>query len=367
MFIRNLSPTVKTGLILAGGALLLGLVYHLSGVIAPFLVSLVLAYILNPTVRVFERRGIPRAWAVLMIYILGFVIGILVIVPVTFTIAAEGSELAQKLSQLDVRQIAGDYHTSLREMYAKYADVPWLTDWVNGSVDAEKIRELAARAFIGAKDTTVTLSQKLFNLLMSAFTGAMDLLLIPLLTFYMLVDLDLIWQRFLLFVPPLYRDSTLRITGDIDRLLSSFLRGQLICALVFALLTTFGLWLAGLPFAFLLGPIAGVGNMIPYLGGLVSIVLATIVALATTGASTATAVTLVKAGIALAIIQTIDGFLVQPRVMEENLGIHPLTIMLALVIGGSVFGFLGMLLAIPATCVVMVLSRELYHELYDTP
>jgi len=365
MYLRNLPPAVKNGLILVCGIILLWLIYMLSSVIAPFLFSLVLAYILNPTVRLLERRGIPRAWAVLIIYILGFILGILVIIPVTFTIAAEGNELAQRLSQLDMRQIAGDYHASLQSLYEKYAATPWISDWVNGSVDAEKIRELAAKAFLGAKDMTVSLSQKLFNLLMSAFSGVMDLFLIPLLTFYMLVDLDLLWQRFILVVPPMYRDSTLRITGDIDRLLSSFLRGQLICAFAFAILTTLGLWISGLPFSFLLGPIAGIGNMIPYLGGLVTIVLAAIVALATTGASAATALSLLKAGIALAVIQGIDGFVVQPRVMEENLGMHPLTIMLALVIGGSVFGFLGMLLAIPTTCILMILSRELYHELYD--
>lgn len=366
MYLRDLPPTVKNGLILVGGIVLLWLIYMLSSVIAPFLFSLVLAYILNPTVRILERRRVPRAWAVLIIYITGFIIGILVIVPVIFTIAAEGHELATRLGRLDMRQIAGDYHASLRSLYDRYAAAPWLTDWVNGSVDAERIRELAANAFVTAKDLTVSMSQQLFTVLISAFSGVMGLVLIPLLTFYMLVDLDLLWNQFTLLIPPIYRDSTLRIAGDIDKLLSALLRGQLICAFAFALLMTLGLWLAGLPFAFLLGPIAGVGNMIPYLGGLITVVLATLVALATTGASWATAVTLLKAGIALAIVQGLDGFVIQPKVMEDSLGIHPLTVMLSLVIGGSVFGFVGMLLAIPATCILKVLSRELYHELYDT-
>ncbi|HNW34561.1 MAG TPA: AI-2E family transporter [Candidatus Ozemobacteraceae bacterium] len=366
MYLRDLSPSVKNGLILVCGIILLWLVYLLSSVIAPFLFSLVLAYILNPLVRGLEHRGVPRAWAVLLIYISGFTIGILVIIPILFTIVAEGHDLATRLGQLDVRQIVGDYHTSLRSLYDRYAAVPWVNDWLNGLDYSEKIRELATKAFLNAKDVVLGLSQKLFTLLLSAFSGAMDLILIPLLTFYMLVDLDLLWHQLTRLVPPMYRDSTTRIAEDIDKQLNALLRGQLICAFAFALLTTIGLWLSGLPFAFLLGPIAGVGNMIPYLGGLVTIVLATLVTLATTGASSATVFALIKAGIALAIVQGLDGFLIQPKVMGDNLGLHPLAVMLAVVIGGSVFGLIGMFLAIPVTCILKVLSRELYHELYDT-
>ncbi len=365
MYLRDLPTWAKNGLIISGGVALLWLIYMLSAVIAPFLFSLVLAYILNPIVRILERRSIPRAWAVLIMYIAGFIIGVLVIVPVLFTIVAEGHELAARLGRLDVRQIAGDYHASLRALYDRYAAIPWLNDWVNGSVDPEKIRELAAKAFVSTKDLTISLFQQIFGIFVSAFSGVMGMILIPLLTFYMLVDLDLIWQQFTKLVPPMYRDSTLRIASDIDKLLNALLRGQLVCAFAFALLMTFGLWLSGLPFAFLLGPIAGIGNLIPYLGGLVTVILATLVALATTGASWATAATLAKAGVALAVVQGLDGFVVQPKVMEGSIGMHPLTVMLALVIGGSVFGFIGMLLAIPATCILKVLSNELYHELYD--
>ena len=125
------------------------------------------------------------------------------------------------------------------------------------------------------------------------------------------------------------------------------------------------LWLVGLNFAVLLGPIAGLANTIPYLGGLLTFFLATIVAIWQFGFSTSLAWHMLWLLIGLGIVQVIDGFILQPKVIGENAGLHPLVIMLALVIAGSLFGILGMVLAVPITVILKVLTSELYHELYD--
>jgi len=194
----------------------------------------------------------------------------------------------------------------------------------------------------------------------------MGLALLPLLTFYLLVDLDLLYERLLLLIPPVYRPSAERIARDIDAILSAFLRGQILSCLCFATLMTIVLELAGLRFALLLGPLAGVGNLVPYLGGLVTVILSTLVAFVQHGFTGDALSTLVIIGLGLAVVQALDGFVIQPKVIGENVGLHPVIVIVALIVGGSLYGILGMVIALPLTCILKVLSRELYAELYET-
>ncbi len=134
---------------------------------------------------------------------------------------------------------------------------------------------------------------------------------------------------------------------------------------LFAALISVGLWLAGLPFAILLGPVAGAANLVPYLGGLSTVVLSLLIAATQFGLTEVCVWTMVKVAIVLSIVQAIDGFVLAPTVIGGTAGLHPLAVMLALVVGASLFGFLGMILAVPATCILKVVLGELYHELYD--
>ncbi len=365
MFIRELSPTVKHGLILSGAVLGAIIMYFLSGAIAPFLVSLVVAYVLNPLVRLLEGKNVPRPYAVLTLYVAGLLLGILIVIPLSVTIVSQTSDLVNRLSQLDVNQITNDYKAMGKGIYEKYSQIPWVKEYLEVSVNSEKFQELAARVVVFAKDLLVTLIKSVFGFFFSAFSSVLSVFLIPLFTFYILVDLDLLYGKAILLIPAAYRESILRLFGEIDRHLESLLRGQFILCLIFAALMTVGLWISGLHFALLLGPLSGIANMVPYLGGLVTVGLSILVALGQSGLSTGFLSMMLKVGITLAVIQGIDGFFLQPRIIGENVGLHPLAIMLALIIGGSIYGLFGMLVAVPMTCILKVLSRELYHELYD--
>lgn len=365
MFIRQLPSAAKNILILVTGVFSLWGIYLLAGVIAPFLFSIVVAYILNPIVRLLESRKIPRPWAVLTLFIVGILIGVLVLVPLGLNIASQIHDLVVKLSTLDVKKLTNEYKIAANTLYERYSQIPWVKNYLETLVVSEKLHELAAQAVVVLKDLTINVIQKVFSVLISAFSGVLGVFLIPLFTFYILVDLDLFYKNTILLIPPVYRDSVIRIFNDIDTLLGSLLRGQLISAIIFASLMSCGLWISGLNFALLLGPIAGIANLIPYLGGLVTIVLSALTALSQFGPSNELVVTLIKVFATLAVIQTFDGFFLQPKVIGENVGLHPVAIMLALIIGGRVFGFLGMLVAVPVTCILKVVSRELYHELYD--
>ena len=365
MFIRELPVQVKNGMILAGILVGLTLAWLLAGIIAPVLVSLVLAYILNPIVRFLEARRLPRPWAVLTLYIIGFLLGIVILIPFVLQILSEGSDLAGRLSVINVDQLTLEYKNQLRDFYLQHSQIPWLQPYLEMSFSSEKVQDLAARAVVLLKDLSLQVARKVFGFVFSAFSGVASLMLLPLLTFYILVDLDLVYQRGLMLVPPIYRPSVDRIGRDIDTILSAFLRGQILSCLIFGSLMTLALSICDLRFAVLLGPFAGLANLVPYLGGAVTVVLAAAIAVSQVGLGAPWIFLMIKVAIALAVVQGIDGFLIQPKVIGENVGLHPVIVILALIIGGSLFGFLGMLLSVPATCILKVLSAELYAELYE--
>lgn len=365
MFIRELPATAKNVLILLGGMIALWLIWSLSDVIAPFLVSLVLAYILNPLIHAARYLYLPRPWAVLALFVLGLGLAIVILIPLGLHIVSEGHELTSRLQTVDVQQMTNQYKTKFQELYDRYAQIPWVSEYLGLAWNNDRVRELAAKAVIVVKDVFMGVAHKVFFWVTAAFSGVMGLFLIPLLTFYMLLDLELLFAQGILLVPPVYRESVERILTEIDSLLNSYVRGQIVSCLIFATLATCGLWLSGLPFAVLLGPMAGIANLIPYLGGFVTVVCSVLVAVIQAGLTWEFVVLMIKVAIALSIVQAVDGFVVQPKIVSDSVGLHPLIVILALIIGGSLFGLLGMLLSVPVTCVLKVLSRELYHELYD--
>ncbi len=364
-FLASLPASVKNGLIMVGFVILAICLYYLSGVIAPFLVSLVIAYILNPFVRRLVQRNVPRPWAVFVVFLVGFTVFILFVVPFTFTMIAEAGDLVAGLGNLDVKKLADNYKTLGLDFYAKFSNYPQVKSYIDDFVQSDRLRELAAQGVIFVKDGAVNAFKKVFNFVGGAFSGMFNVIFIPILVFYILLDMDEIYAGFKMLIPRDYRPRTLLILGRLDEQLSSLLRGQLLANSIFAVLMTFAIWFSGLNFFFFLGLFAGIANFIPYLGGLFTVIFALLLAITQFGFSSALLATMIKIAIAVAVIQSIDGWYLQPYVVGENAGLHPLTVMLALTIAGSLAGIPGMVLAVPATVILKVLGRELYHELYD--
>jgi predicted PurR-regulated permease PerM len=363
--LKNLSPNVKNILILIGFIITGVFVYYLSPVIAPFLISVVLAYVLNPVVRTFVARKIPRPWAVLIIFVMGLLIFTVFVVPLSLSVVSEAGEMINKLGRMDVSKLANNLKDLSHELYEKTSDYPVISNYIQEFVNGEKLREFAAYGVVWTKDGTVTAFKRLLSFLGSAFSGMLNMFLIPILVFYVLLDMDEIFNSFRLLIPPDYRKRTLEIVTKIDKQLNALLRGQVFANTIFAILMTLGLWLSGLNFFLFVGPLSGVANFIPYLGGLFTVILAVFIALAQVGVSKALLALLLKVVIAIAIVQTIDGWYLQPNVVGENAGLHPLIVMLALAIAASLAGIPGMLLAVPVTVILKVLGKELYDELYD--
>ncbi|HOI90679.1 MAG TPA: AI-2E family transporter [Candidatus Rifleibacterium sp.] len=364
-FLKSLPASVKNWLILTGFVVAGVGVYYLANVIAPFLVSLVVAYILNPVVRKLVERKVPRPWAVLSVFLACFAVFVLFIVPFTLTMVSEAGDLVIKLSNLDVKKLADNYKVLGLDFYEKFSSYPYVKTYLDEFVQSDRVRELAAQGVILVKDGAVTTFKKVFGFLGGAFSGMFNMFLIPILVFYILLDMDEMYADFKMLIPHDYRPRTLDVLRKLDEQLSSLLRGQVLANSIFAGLMIVGIWFSGLHFFLFLGLFAGIANFIPYLGGLFTVILALLLAIAQFGFSGMLLTAMGKVAVAVLIIQSIDGWYLQPYVVGENAGLHPLTVMLALTIAGSLGGIPGMVLAVPATVILKVFGRELYHELYD--
>ncbi|MGI6226820.1 MAG: AI-2E family transporter, partial [Peptococcales bacterium] len=181
------------------------------------------------------------------------------------------------------------------------------------------------------------------------FTKIIDLILAPILAFYLLKDFDNIKDGILQLIPADYRKDLINLGQQMDKVLKNFFRGHLIVALIVGLLTTIGLSWVGMEFALVLGLVAGVFNIIPYFGPLFGIIPAVSLALLESKKK-ALLVFLV-----MTLIQQVEGNIVTPKIMGKSVGLHPLIIILVLLAGGHLFGIVGMIFAVPVTGIIKVL------------
>ena len=204
--------------------------------------------------------------------------------------------------------------------------------------------------------------------LRSAATVAGYVILTPVLTFYLLRDYDRILARLRELLPRGREAAVVEFARDYDVLLSRYLRGQLTVALIIGVMTSTLLFVVQFPYAFLLGALAGVMGLIPFLGLVLSLIPAVIVALV----SGSVLVSLVKVAVVYTLVQILDGGVISPRIVGDSVGLHPVWIVLALSVGGFFFGFVGILISVPVAVGVKLaavrgLERYRRSELYRSP
>jgi predicted PurR-regulated permease PerM len=178
--------------------------------------------------------------------------------------------------------------------------------------------------------------------------------LTPVLTIYLLVDFDRLVDRAKALIPRDKRDKWLPFMAEYDFLLSRYLRGQMLAALIAGVLTWIGLWALGFPYPAVVGVVAGVFNLVPYLGLVVSTIPAIIISLL----SGNIIASLLKAAAVFGVVQTLDGSVIGPRIVGGSVGLHPVWVILALAVGSFFFGFVGLLLAMPAAVFLKLIVRD---------
>ena len=327
---------------------LLWLLYLLGPVLTPFLAGAMLAYILNPGVEWLCRRkcwpGVtwPRSLAAVVVIVLVVLAGVLLVLILVPLFTKQVNELSQRVPA---------FLTHLNTQLA-----PKLREWFGLSVqlDAQSIKQFLSEHWQSAEGIIPKLlsSLKLGGLALAGLLGT--LLLIPLVLFYLLVEWNGLIQRIDRFVPRRYSKQVRSIARDIDLVLAEFLRGQLAVMGILAAYYAIGLWLGGLEFALPIGIITGLLVFVPYLGFATGLMLALMVAVLQFDGSQGLVIVAVVFGAG----QVLEGFFLTPKIVGERIGLHPLAVVFALLAFGQVFGFTGVLLALPASAALLVALRR---------
>lgn len=318
----------------------IGLLWLFSGILLPFIMGMALAYLLDPLADWLERVGMNRLWATITILIFSlivFTIALFVIIPVLVSqlagfierlpaYVARLQELSGKLFQSRIGQFlgAGDPNLAVEDI------VRQATGWLG---------TLMGSLFAGGR----------------AILGIVSLFVItPVVAFYLLYDWDRMIARIDDWMPRDHLETVRQIARDIDKAMAGFIRGQGSVCLVLGLFYAISLSVVGLNFGFLIGSVAGLISFIPYVGSIVGFVLSVGVALVQFWPDWIWVV--VVAGI-FVVGQLVEGNILQPKLVGSSVGVHPVWLMFALFAFGSLFGFVGMLIAVPATAAIGVLVR----------
>ena len=371
------NPWVQALGVLLGLALACLIAYVLSPVLAPLLIALFTAYILDPVVDVMERRKVRRSITIAGLAFVGFLL--LVMIPLYFIpdvvheadqlIKAASSGAKQNMSSgwmshlvdklpLDtfVRQM-GLVDPSVETYNAREVFAKWVGEWVKSNA-LGFLRSYGGQLLAAGAVAGMTAAQ-FFSSVWQWIGGMAELIgriaLFGVVAAYLLHDFDGITAAAADLVPPRRRARIFDLVGKIDLQLRSFFRGQLIvCACLGAMYAT-GLFISGVPFGVLLGILGGAASFIPYLGMALTIIPAILLALLQHGIDWHVIGVLVTFGVA----QTIESMVLTPRIVGEQVGLGPVWVILAIMVFGSLLGFVGLLLAVPIAAVLKVVITEL--------
>lgn len=321
---------------------LLVVLYSLSQVLIPFLCAAILAYILNPGVDWLSRHRWPRWLAVLsMITILMtlIIVLLLVILPV---LQKELFQLQQKLPELVTR--LNNYLT------------PKLNHWLSGSIriDGDWLRQLISQR-LGNQDfvSGVLSSLRIGGMAILGVLG--NLILIPMVLFYLLIDWHLLLKKIQGAIPRAWYPKTMKMFAETDDLLAQFLRGQLWVMILLAMYYSITLSIAGFEVALPVGIFTGLLVFVPYLGYAIGLLLAIIAA----ALQYSDWYGLIAVAVIYGFGQLLESFILTPRLVGQRIGLHPLAVIFALLAFGQWFGFFGILLALPASAALLVGLRHL--------
>ena len=332
--------------VLLFGAWLMG---DMAGLLWPFVTSFVLAYLVSPLVGLMERwMSRTIAIALIVVVILGALsgIGIVVIPLVTQEILDFGLRVPVYAAML--KQFYDQIFNSLQSIGV---NLP------KGQIQQLLLERLPKLGELFAEQTTAALKG-----LSSGLATLLNFLMIPFVTFYMIKDYDRIVRTVARVLPRRHAASIGEFLARVDEILGQYLRGQMLVCTFIAVLTATGLMLFGIRYAVVLGLMAGLFNLIPYIGIAVAFSVACLVALLDADP----AGSLLKVVGVFVVVQSIEGNFLSPRVVGQRVGLHPVWVMFALVVGAHFWGFIGMLIAIPAAAVVNILCKVIAERYYNS-
>lgn len=350
--------TLRRIFILSGIALILWVLYLLKPVVLPFIAAFLVAYLFSPLVDKLHRIGLPR-WLSIGIVFIG--IGVIVTLAIWYVVPLVWQQLIYARDSIP----AGIH-------WLNYTFLPWVSQTFNVEameIDTEQISKVVME-YIQTNYSADSIQSVVLRVAQSGLNfiqiGGV-VVLIPIIAFYFLLDWDRMLESLRRLIPRYYEKTTLGIVGECHNVLGAFVKGQFLVMFLLGVVYAVGLQLIGLEVGLIIGMVAGLASIIPYLGfgvGIIAAVIATLFQFGIDWTHLALVIIVFMIG------QAIEGYILQPFLLGDKIGLSPVAVVFAVLAGAQLAGFLGMLIALPVAAVIVVLlrhARECYEKsrLYD--
>lgn len=338
-----------TRLLFPLGLLFVGLfLFVVRTAVVPFVYALILAYLLAPLVNHLERRGVNRVGAILFLYIVLaallvlFVVGVL---PLTIT------ELDAFADMIPTYTKEASMRLNQMQRFYSHCTLP------------VSLRKVVDETIVRVEDTLLRHIRSVAEFIVSLFSHALAIVIAPILSFYMLRDLALIKDTFFALLPASESKDIGHLLRELDAVLGGFIRGHLLVSLIVGVLSFIGLTLLRIDFALLIGIVAGVFDIIPYFGPVIGALPAVIIALLESPLKA------FYVAVLFLMIHQLESTIISPKILGERVGLHPLTVIFVILVGGQLAGIVGVLVAVPLTAGLKVFllffRRQLLLEKVD--
>ncbi len=329
----------------------LWVMWLLAPILTPFVVALMLGWLGDPLVDRLEARGRSRNTAVVMVFalmVLLLVLALLILVPM---IERQITTLVAALPQ--------------GQAWLMGTAIPWVEAKTGlelmGWLDPDRLIDWIRSHWQQAGGVASTFFGYLSRSGFAMVAWVVNLALLPILAYYFLRDWDKLVERVASVIPRNHIETVSRLAKESDEVLGAFIRGQIAVMIALGVVYAVGLSVVGLKLGLLIGIVAGLISFIPYLGATTGVVMAVLAALVQ--AQGFDLKLLVLVGVVFTVGQLLESYVLTPRIVGDKIGLHPVAVIFAVMAGGQLFGFLGMLLALPAAAVINVLLRYA-HERY---
>lgn len=339
------SPDKKRALIincivvLVLGVLFFAIWPTLSGMFMPFLTAIILAYLLNPLVGIFERQGFNRGTSVLIVFVvmLILVVGALMIfVPVLVSsIAGLIQSIPNFISQMQA------YSTEISNYLANFTNYK-IEQYFNIDQILGNVLQGFASALQGISNAIIQNSGQLMNMV-----------IVPLVVIFILIDKEFFISGLMYLVPLRYKNDALKMCCDIDLVIGGFIKGQGLTSLIAGIATGIGAFALGIPYSSIIGVVAGITTMVPYFGPVVGTIVIGFMVLFTVPGM------LIPMLVVITVVQMVCGNFIAPKLMSGNVGLHPVFIIFSIFFFGAMFGGLGMIMAVPLLGTLKVIGGNI--------
>ncbi|WP_454192251.1 AI-2E family transporter [Paenibacillus sp. Marseille-Q7038] len=315
--------------------MLLGIYGFLKAIFAPFLVALIISYVLNPIVSMLGGRKVPRTIAVLLIYAVFLTSLAVILMNVIPMFIEQLEQLNEHLPELNMhaQSLLNNMNSNLIPPGVRVGINGWMYQMEN---------KLASGISVFMDNIGATIST-IFNIF-----------IVPFLIFYMLKDFDVMEKAVVSYLPRTQRKSIVMLLKEIDTALGNYIRGQFLVCIIVGVFAYIGYMVIGMPYALILASLVSVFNIVPYLGPFLGAAPAVVMA------STISVKMLIFVIVVNTLCQILESNVISPQVVGRTLHLHPLSIIFALLVGGELAGIVGLILAVPVFAVLKVVCQHFF-------